>query len=295
MPHGRVMETNSTSFDSVSDPTPPSAASVAGPRRVRPVMTAQRRAQLMCQMRAEGKPLAEIGAAFGVTRERARQIIREAGGPGKAQVRVVREQRRQRERAALRRRVLTALPGQTAEEVAAGLGVTADEVRAALGDDARRFLIQINDWSPTCTDEDLLHDLQRAAALVGGPLTRKGYERVRQVFGGRSAALIVVRFGYWRAACERAGVACGETLRTRYTRRWTAEEMIDHVADYLAVPGSGTFSGYDAYSRSAPGAPSGATVRNAIGTWADIKTRALIRLAGRSEALVVTDSSGLPG
>lgn len=272
------MNTNSRSFDHVTNQQPG--------RPQLPVLTAQRRAQVMCQMRGEGRSLAEIGAAFGVTRERARQIIRDAGGPGRDEARAIRQQRRESERLALKARIVAALqdvPGQTADEVAVRLRLTPELVRGILGADAGRLLVSVNDWREADPDEALLEDLREAARRVDGPLTCDEYERVHRDVGGHSPALITIRFGYWRVACERAGVECGSTRRGYYRRSWTPDQMIDHVAHYLASPGAaGTFDGYCSWAQRTQGAPSGATVRNVIGSWAAMKRRALIRLADRT-------------
>src|SRR5690606_14666091 len=51
------------------------------------------RAQDMCERRAAGETLDQIGRAYGVTRERVRQIIKAAGGPTRSEVKDLKAKR----------------------------------------------------------------------------------------------------------------------------------------------------------------------------------------------------------
>lgn len=244
----------------------------------------QQRADEMCRMRAEGESLQVIGQRFGVTRERARQIIRDVGGPTLADVQAQREREREAERVRLGhdiRDFLHGVPGFTAEEVATALGISAAQVRWALGDDAGRLLVRPGVSREAATRAELVDDLRRAAALIEGPLTTGAYNEVRHQVGGRSVARLTQVFGYWSAACAAAGVHCGEARRGGYARAWTPDVMVDHARDYLLRPGSeGTFEGFTRRLRATPGAPSAMTVRNVLGSWSRIKTLALASAPG---------------
>jgi hypothetical protein len=123
------------------------------------------------------------------------------------------------------------------------------------------------------TDDRLAADLATAAAELGEPLTATAYDAWQRVHDAASPALLIRRFGSWNAACERAGVATNKTRST--TRRWSDDEVVAIVADYLAAEGTtGSFADYSAWAKEQPAVPSGATLRQRF-AWADIKERAL--------------------
>lgn len=127
-------------------------------------------------------------------------------------------------------------------------------------------------------DSELLSDLARAAAEVGQPLTSTAYDAWQRGRDAASPALLVRRFGSWNHACERAGV---QTNRTRSTsRRWSEDDILAVVADYLAEPAStGSFAGYSSWAKERPDAPSGATLRQRY-AWSDLKKRSLENFTG---------------
>lgn len=126
---------------------------------------------------------------------------------------------------------------------------------------------------PEFTDDRLVTDLTAAAAELGEPLTAAAYDAWQRGREAASPALLIRRFGSWNAACARAGVATNKTRST--SRRWSEEEVIRVVADYLASPGStGSFAGYAAWARERDGVPSGATLRQRFPKWNELKERA---------------------
>ena len=130
--------------------------------------------------------------------------------------------------------------------------------------------------APEFTDAQLTDALRAAAAELGEPLTNGGYDGWQR---GRddaaSPALLIRRFGSWRAACEAAGLSANSTRST--TRRWSEEDLVAVVAAYLRAEGStGSFANYSAWARTQDGAPSGATLRQR-GSWAELKRRAAER------------------
>lgn len=258
--------------------------------------TVRERAEQMCQLRAEGYSLQEIGVRFGLTRERVRQIIRDSGGPDSGQAAIARRARISRERAELRRRALALIaehPGLTAQEVAAPLGATQAEVRSALGDEARRLLVARHRGAPVFSDAIILAHLREAAREAGQPLTVRMYEDVRSGFGGASSALVLQRFGTWREACVQAGVQHGQPVRRNYRRRWTPEQLAQAVAAYLRHDGTrGSFADYEAWARRTDGMPSGQTIRTHFGTWSAAKTAALVLLGDQVSAISGGDGDG---
>ena len=245
----------------------------------------EERAERMSRMRAQGASLQEIAQVFSLTRERVRQIIRDAGGPSREEAAAARRAKVEETRDALREEALQdalSHPGSSAEDVAERLGSTAYDVRAALGDCAPRVLVNTHRPPIVFTDEEILEHLLRAVAVAGSPLTVRMYDDVRGEFGGASSPLVLQRFGTWREACMRAGVTPGQPLRSSYKRRWTQAQMVEHVAAYLSRDGSrGSFADYEAWARTAPDAPSGQTIRTQLGSWSKAKTKALGLIAQR--------------
>lgn len=123
------------------------------------------------------------------------------------------------------------------------------------------------------SDAQLLDGLRHAAADLGEPLTNGDYDTWQR---GRdeaaSPALLIRRFGSWRAACEAAGLSANATRST--SRRWSEADLVAAVARYLSAGGTtGSFADYSEWARSQPDTPSGATLRQR-GTWADLKRQA---------------------
>ena len=121
------------------------------------------------------------------------------------------------------------------------------------------------------TDEQIVATLQAAAQRHGDPLSVAKYDA-----GGHepSSSRIIQRFGSWNAACVAAGLSTRATTR-RYSRAWDAETVVAAVARYLASPdATGSYAEYAQWARTAEGAPSGQTVRNMLGSWAEAKSSA---------------------
>ena len=128
--------------------------------------------------------------------------------------------------------------------------------------------------APKYAEAVLIAGLRSAAAHCGVPLTVKQYDGYRSAHEPQLASGIwVIRhFGTWRAACERAGLEANSTRS--HSSRWTDEQLLRAVADYLAEPGTtGSYAGYQEWARGADGAPSGALLRSRFGTWAEAKQR----------------------
>jgi hypothetical protein len=128
--------------------------------------------------------------------------------------------------------------------------------------------------APKYAEADLVRGRQSAAAQTGVPLTVKQYDGYRSAHQPdlASGIWVIRHFGTWRTACERAGLPANTTRST--SSRWTDEQLLQAVADYLAEPGAtGSYAGYQEWARGAEGAPSGALLRSRFGTWAEAKRR----------------------
>ncbi|WGL50703.1 hypothetical protein P5P86_12090 [Nocardioides sp. BP30] len=127
--------------------------------------------------------------------------------------------------------------------------------------------------TPDFSDGQLIDGLRAAAAELGEPLTNGAYDawqRGRDI--AASPALLIRRFGSWRAACEAAGLRANATRST--SRRWSEEDLVAVVATYLSTEGAtGSFADYSAWARTREDTPSGATLRQR-GSWAELKRQA---------------------
>lgn len=245
------------------------------------------RVSLACALYVWGATYDAIGRLYGVTRERIRQILmRSADIPideikqrRRANLTRVDADKREATTTAIRN-FLTDNGPSTAEAVAGATGVTAELAKQAWPTDLAHFQLAHlkRTTQQTWTDEQLL-DALRAASLFEFPLTRLKYDnllRVGQV-DGPSGVRVMQRFGTWSAACDAAGVESGAARAAPYETRWTDDELLKFVSDYLRAPNyGGTFAGYDAWRKeSGTDAAGSGTIRNRLGTWSEVKRRAL--------------------
>jgi hypothetical protein len=234
----------------------------------------------MAEMAMAGETLQAIGREFGLTRERVRQVLAErydiTGGDMLALRRSIRAERLAHDGATVRAWVRTN-PGRTLEEAAQATGVPVTRIRKALSrhEVHTSFAPVRPSHQPRFADEDILEAIRAAALVHGDPLSHNRYDHYAAEHGTPTSCRITQRYGSWSAACAAAGVEAF-TPRRVYTRRWTPGQMVDAVVAYLASSGStGTFAGYDAWSRSRPDLPSSGTVRNQFGSWTAVKAAAM--------------------
>lgn len=107
---------------------------------------------------------------------------------------------------------------------------------------------------------------------MGEPLTNAAYDAWQRTHeDAASPALVIRRFGSWRAACQAAGVRANTTRST--SRRWSDDDLVAAVAAYLREGDGDSYAGYTAWAATQEDAPSGATLRQR-GAWSDFKARA---------------------
>jgi hypothetical protein len=122
------------------------------------------------------------------------------------------------------------------------------------------------------TDEEIL-DVLRNAATMAFPLTVIDYTDLLEsnYVDGPSVPTIVNRFRSWGIVCEKAGVESGKTGRTLGSgSKFSEQDLLLSVSEYFEQGRKNTFADYDDWARE-NNAPSGATLRNRLGTWRDIK------------------------
>ena len=129
-------------------------------------------------------------------------------------------------------------------------------------------------------DEEIL-DAIRSAATMAFPLTHKDYTDLlaQRYFKGPSVPAIIIRFRSWRIACERAGVESGKTNRTLGSgSKFNEKDLLDSISRYIKQGRTNTFNDYEDWAKNND-APSGATLRNRLGTWRDIMNIGLRNLS----------------
>ena len=229
--------------------------------------TTEERNRYVVQMREAGHTLQAIGDSLNLTREMIRLITKANEGPSARTVRVNREVKKKAEALAVFKDLGTA----DVETLAAHLDERPARVRQLLGKQAKKLPKGRMNFERIFSDEDLLAILRLASERVGGPLTCNAYKKLQIQ---PTIAIYLSRFGSWNQACEKAGVTHGPTMRKRYTRAHSEEDMLAYIASYLADPRTnGSAVGYEHWQRKVSGAPSLSLIRQRIGKWNDIKAR----------------------
>ncbi len=232
-------------------------------------------------MRLAGATLEDIGRSFGITRERARQVVADLGGVTREAVLDARRVARDAEESRLRGRafavVATGLVRSHAD-VAALTGSDEETIRRVGGKDLSAYLGVAKRKTVKWSEEDIFAAL-RVAATYEWPLSRGGYQRLvtEGEIVGPSAARIEQLFG-WATACERAGVESPRREGRDYQSVWTDDDIWHYAREYIASAGpSAPFYGYDPWRADhAPGAPSSGVLRGRLGGWTDIRRTVLI-------------------
>jgi hypothetical protein len=230
-----------------------------------------------------GATLEEIAKQSDLTRERVRQLFREAG----LTVRSIGET------AALKRksladsnrdRIINAFEsGKTARTIAGELALPLKLVREVLVEDPRRArLMSARSHAkkrngPRYSNEELIDCLRTASLAIGGILTTAAYNvfaRTRVFPDGRPWPTHQTpsnRFGGWRAALQQAGLESNPPSAIAGQRIFTRGHCIDAILEVERALGHlPTAADYEEYATKMGGAiPSLATVRNRCGSWRD--------------------------
>lgn len=242
------------------------------------------RTREMYEFYVAGATLEEVGVRFRLTRERVRQIFREAGM----------STRTMRETIALRNDRLVRQRGEeirAAFLVSKDIGVVAQQLdlpRVIVREVVKDLLSAVESHQPRKVPppmysiEQLLSFLQKAAAATSEPLSVTVYRRyaaLREADDGRhwpSEHTYVKRFGSWRRALVQAGLE--PSVRTGVSRRkYSDQDCVEALrAVARALGESPTATAYGRFVRSMPkGAfPSEMTIRNRFGLWPNALERA---------------------
>ncbi|MCW2598395.1 MAG: hypothetical protein JWM02_224 [Frankiales bacterium] len=235
------------------------------------------------QRMAKGESLEEAGAAYGLELWRAKAIFVRSGLPVPKPVR--RRKPRDDESVALGRRIHTFLEqvdSARVSEVASALEVSNDQVRKAIWpQDKERIL-------PTLSPEQryprsaVLIGLQAMSITRGRENNARGrvavsaeyWDSHRDPQAHPTAAVVRLRFGSWRAACEAAGIPVHGGEKLANPRRWSDEECLAAVTEFFAGGHGWGSAAYDVWSRPRE-VPSVATVMLRLGSWPELRDRIL--------------------
>ena len=247
----------------------------------------------MVELREAGWTFEEIGDQFGVTRERARQILNKAGAVSAQELseraRLKREEEAESAAAAMRAQV-RANPGTTLEVVAEQFGVDLATVRRALTTAEMKLIVEADgrsasDASKRWSRQELL-DLLKVVATYSWPVTVNSYDALLEVgeIDGPTSQLFGRRFGSWSAACAAAGVESGTAWGGEYNRAWTEEDLWRYVCHYILDPATkGTYQDMALWLAGKEDAPAGVTISIRLGTWSTMKAGAIKRLVVSGE------------
>lgn len=245
-----------------------------GARREQPVGPGHEREAMLRSLHAQGATLEEAGEALGVSRERVRQLNAELGlaarGADERRVDWVVAHRASDVRRAF-------LEVRKDAEVASRLGLRTSTVRAAVDElipHADLLRGRPRARQPTYSDRELVQLLTVAAASMESPMPHHGYAAWAKgqsfsdgrLFPGHQT--MVLRWGSWRAALERAGLAVGPRSgpHSEITRATAIAAVASCWRDVGHPP---TVQDYDTWSPGREEAPSSATVRKFVDGWLD--------------------------
>lgn len=230
---------------------------------------------------AEGKSISDIAKSLGVPVGQVESLLTPRTDDAQTETGQLRSQTA--DRAAERvTNFLFENPGLTLQEVAEATGCSSSFIRRTVPSLAGRLTVPKESegraasgraWS----DAQILEAI-RHAATYEYPITANRFEQLRSIgeISAPSVPLVHMRFGGWRPACEAAGVESGETMRDNYESKWTDADLLHFAGQFLAHDTSnGTFADFEKWLGRDADRPSGATVRNRLGGWNDIKRAVL--------------------
>jgi hypothetical protein len=228
-----------------------------------------------------GATLGEVGARFGVSRERVRQLFRANGLPTRSIAETAAFRRQQLVNEGREQIVGLIDAGIAPNEIAERLGISPQLVHDALhGDPGRRRIAAFRRTAktrpkPKYSDEEIIECLRTASVELGGVLTTAEYTkfaRTRTFPDGRpwpGHQTPALRFGSWRAALRRAGLEANPPSAIAGQRLFSRAHCIDAILEVERGLGHPpTAAEYERAATASDGIlPSLATVRHRCGGW----------------------------
>ena len=233
------------------------------------------------EMRQAGAGLEEIGRKYGISRERARQIVKKQGGVDLSVVREAKRASQEENDRVLRERLFAVVATGLARshaDVAALVGTDDATVRRIGGRKLGAYLGTTREGVARWSEDDIASAIQLAATYQW-PLSSGGYQDLvdEGEVTGPSAARIEQIYG-WASACRIAGVESPRREGRDYQSHWTDDDLWHYTGKYLEQTGAAaTFLGYDEWRGDhAPSAPSSGLLRRRLGKWNDVRRTILI-------------------
>jgi hypothetical protein len=251
------------------------------------------------------RTLDEIGLEFSVTRERIRQIIKRLINKvetfpdvSKLNLDNLLEQRlvllknapklselNSRSEIELKaRQIINTKPGIKLNDLSVLLKTESKFLHSVLNRNTKKFIYtdeKVNSNSSNFTDDEILEALRLAEAFES-PINRNLYDDLvnRGLIKGPGSQTVMKRFSTWNKACQLADVSYNESVRDSYESLWTKNEMLDYVIEFLKNRSFGVgINSYDEWRiETLSNAPSGAHLRNNLGTWINAKNEALSKM-----------------
>ena len=105
------------------------------------------------------------------------------------------------------------------------------------------------------------------------PLTATWWDLHRDRSNHPSSQVVLRRFGSWRKACQAAGVPVRDLPNVGRPQRWSDEEMLGHLAEFLGSKRwpQKTFAAYSEWAKLRKARPSGPTLIKRFGSWSRAK------------------------
>lgn len=134
------------------------------------------------------------------------------------------------------------------------------------------------EWRARITDETIIGEIQRIAALVDGPIYRA---KLFNAYARTCGSMIYKRFGSWPAALARAGLShmsadrfFGPRRKGKSPSRVSEQSLIDHLKRIAGEKGSDTIRAGDLVRY---GAPNPGTYARHFGSWRVAAAKAGLR------------------
>ena len=262
---------------------------------ITPTPTAEQHYDEFVRLRKAGFSYRAIGAKFGLSHERVRQVLVRDGEPADWARTTARTKRKAK--IAEITKWLDENGPVARDQVLEQFGLSKSQLTQMIAEGlpSHQMLVASRPQEQQFSDEQVndavvraWDDIQRLNPRATG-LSHVLYERVRQIHDP-SAALLIARYG-WEVACANAGVPSGLSLRPKdtYQTRWADADILAKVGEYvtecMAEGNRPSYLGYDRWQQYDADAPSGTLVRNrmrtaGLTTWPDIVMAASTVAAG---------------
>ena len=254
----------------------------------------------MLALLESGLTLKEIGIEFQITGEAARRALQKNLGVSVHSLRQNQSAKKETRKGKAKESIeawINSHPGCYVSEIAAAFSITEVAVRElrpknftrlVLDGRKKRCLTNLSKFSQeqTFTALKLAYALKNSSVYRESephPLTGPFYEQVRQSgeINGPSRARIIQVFGTWKDACQQAGVPSVDAVRDSYVCRWTDEQLVKQISDFILTTESHSNEKFDEWSRLKDTYASLGTIRKQLGSWSDSYELALLLLRAK--------------